>query len=473
MFAAHLMNNAASRPHMEKLLQAHRIFVDPAINTDQERPYHVLYEDIRQHEAFWFERVFCEQVGPVPAEWTLGILGMLATIRHDRCDVAKCLEILELDERVLSAYRDLVNDNDPEDVACLRALTYKYNLIEIYANKSARNKQACLKAFRAAARYEIEEGYDIEQQRFAFMLTFRDVTQNHMTFKFLDETPDDFVWTQMMARLQMSSSRPTRSPLRVEPWLCDGCGAREEMCGDFQRCGACKNAYYCTKTCQREHWRLHKPDCRKKSPKINVPMKTIKETSKRMIEMYAEVLVVYTRIPVSEENQKAAFPGAVVFFRDFIARHREYDSPAAFCDARHNREFRTQLDKYFEEQRGFESLVSYHQEPEVRAFREQELSVTPDAGIVFNENEVMKFAKSVVGTLALTPGFMEGNVLDPGMLERANVVAASTVKAFILQHTEYNSYGGFQSLKENEDLKQLVANAMTQLFHGEGSLADS
>ena len=444
MFAAHLMNDAASRPHMEKLMQAHRIFDDTATNTDQERPYHVLYEDIRQHEAFWFERVFCEQVGPVPAEWTVGILGTLATIRRDRGDVAKCLEVLELDERVLNAYRDLVNDDDPEAVACLRALTYKYNWNATYANQSARNKQACLTAFRAAVRYEIEEGYDLEQQQFAFMLTRRDVTQNHMTLKFLDETPDDFVWTQMMASLQMSS--PTRSSLRVEPWLCDGCGAREEMCGDFQRCGACKNAYYCTKTCQREHWTLHKPDCRKKSPKINVPMKTIKETSKRMTEKYAGVVVVYTRIPVSEENQKAAFPGAVMLFRDFIARHREYDSPAAFCDASRNRELRTQLEKYFEEQRGFESLVSYHQEPEVRAFREQQLVATTDGGIVFDENEVMEFAKVVVGRLALTP-LLECNALDPGMLERANVVAASTVKAFILQHTEYNSFQGLRKFK--------------------------
>ncbi|KAJ7336071.1 hypothetical protein OS493_013449 [Desmophyllum pertusum] len=31
--------------------------------------------------------------------------------------------------------------------------------------------------------------------------------------------------------------------------------------GDVKRCSGCQHAYYCSRTCQRQHWRRHKPHC--------------------------------------------------------------------------------------------------------------------------------------------------------------------------------------------------------------------
>jgi len=41
------------------------------------------------------------------------------------------------------------------------------------------------------------------------------------------------------------------------------CNKLEEKRGDFKRCGACKNAFYCSKECQNEDWQNHKKNCSK------------------------------------------------------------------------------------------------------------------------------------------------------------------------------------------------------------------
>jgi hypothetical protein len=42
---------------------------------------------------------------------------------------------------------------------------------------------------------------------------------------------------------------------------CSGCGAREQTRRAFKRCGGCHIAYYCSETCQNDHWEKHKPNC--------------------------------------------------------------------------------------------------------------------------------------------------------------------------------------------------------------------
>lgn len=48
------------------------------------------------------------------------------------------------------------------------------------------------------------------------------------------------------------------APLR-EP-ECAFCHSNTES---LKRCSGCKRAFYCSKTCQRNHWKEHKPECQK------------------------------------------------------------------------------------------------------------------------------------------------------------------------------------------------------------------
>ncbi|KAJ4463123.1 hypothetical protein PAPYR_397 [Paratrimastix pyriformis] len=42
---------------------------------------------------------------------------------------------------------------------------------------------------------------------------------------------------------------------------CAGCGKSEETEGSFQQCGRCHQTCYCSRECQRNHWKSHKKEC--------------------------------------------------------------------------------------------------------------------------------------------------------------------------------------------------------------------
>ena len=42
---------------------------------------------------------------------------------------------------------------------------------------------------------------------------------------------------------------------------CSGCGKAQQK-RKYQTCGNCRDAYYCNKSCQSEHWKCHKKMCR-------------------------------------------------------------------------------------------------------------------------------------------------------------------------------------------------------------------
>jgi hypothetical protein len=49
-------------------------------------------------------------------------------------------------------------------------------------------------------------------------------------------------------------------PPTLIPQACEGCGASG---GSLKRCSRCRAVSYCSKTCQVEHWGVHKASCSK------------------------------------------------------------------------------------------------------------------------------------------------------------------------------------------------------------------
>ncbi len=52
------------------------------------------------------------------------------------------------------------------------------------------------------------------------------------------------------------SSQAPVPAARVE---CAECGRRKQL----QKCARCRGIHYCSAECQKEHWKVHKPDCKK------------------------------------------------------------------------------------------------------------------------------------------------------------------------------------------------------------------
>ena len=44
--------------------------------------------------------------------------------------------------------------------------------------------------------------------------------------------------------------------------VCQTCG----VAGKLRRCGGCNDAYYCSTTCQAQHWPVHRPHCQRDLP---------------------------------------------------------------------------------------------------------------------------------------------------------------------------------------------------------------
>ena len=53
-------------------------------------------------------------------------------------------------------------------------------------------------------------------------------------------------------------------PVTLTETSCEACGQVEDALGEgsvLMRCGRCRRAFYCDRTCQSEDWRAHKPFC--------------------------------------------------------------------------------------------------------------------------------------------------------------------------------------------------------------------
>jgi hypothetical protein len=52
--------------------------------------------------------------------------------------------------------------------------------------------------------------------------------------------------------------------LKTRPDVCFKCYKMEEFIGQLKYCGRCKEARYCSKECQKIHWKQHKLECKEK-----------------------------------------------------------------------------------------------------------------------------------------------------------------------------------------------------------------
>ena len=71
------------------------------------------------------------------------------------------------------------------------------------------------------------------------------------------------VWPiQGSSREEMEAQRlVVERALIMRSTLCSQCGAKSDT-SKLSACARCKAAFYCSPTCQREGWKVHKPQCR-------------------------------------------------------------------------------------------------------------------------------------------------------------------------------------------------------------------
>lgn len=105
---------------------------------------------------------------------------------------------------------------------------------------------------------------------------------------------------------------------------CDNCGEQEETQGDFKDCGACHKACYCSKACQRKHWKVHKKECQAKVT-CKVSSETLETAAVMLTNNYAKSVALHSGKVVTEQQKKAAIPGLIVLFKSITEKRLEFN----------------------------------------------------------------------------------------------------------------------------------------------------
>lgn len=388
-------------------------------------------------------------------------------IRRQRGDVTKSLEILHLDEQILTKYQAITRampDDNPQREHCVAELTYKFNLLASNANQQARKKKECLKAFRAGARYEIEQQYSFERQKLAFLIapiSYAMGNEDYMSIDVLDQTSDDQIWAIMMSSLQ-NPTNVSSPPSNVEPWICDGCGEVEELCGDYKCCSKCKKAQYCSRDCQVKHWKMHKPDCKKN--RANIASRTmitdIKTMCKATIRNYEKAFESSTGEEISDEKRKAAFPGLVQIARTYVLEHSDLTPDDALESSRSDLQFLKKIQEFMEST-GFLS-----NDPQLQDITDNErLTELAAERMEVNDDRLLEAARSSVASIL--PFVLVRLQIAPDDQEQTlachHVVA--TIKSYVAEHPEYQTPENFDAFMQEDKSKEIIAESFCNYFN--------
>jgi hypothetical protein len=233
------------------------------------------------------------------------------------------------------------------------------------------------------------------------------------------------------------------------------------MHGDFLCCGACKKkdkkASYCSKDCQKKHWKqIHKNDCKKKSG-CKVDHNQIKQVANILTKNYAQTVHEHTGQHVTEKQKKAAFPGLVKLCRDFAETRPDLNSNHAFGDSGKDPECNFMLAKYFSQQSGYEYWGRILQHPNYRENIQKQ--AIPSSVELFDEETVVEFANRFMAIAFHAYSHLDIFQPEP-LLEK--IIAC--LKEYILSHPEHNSFGGFLKLEKSKELKELVGQQIVDFM---------
>lgn len=181
----------------------------------------------------------------------------------------------------------------------------------------------------------------------------------------------------------------------------------------------------------------------------------------------------HTGQQVTAEQKKAAFPGLVCLFKDFLVDRPEFNvSNQTFQDASRDREFNTKLRHYFHQQVGYEALVAIHQKPQSQAFMDRLVSPDKTKEVLVDEETIQDYSTRFVASIAAQAQVLARmsftDTRKKAMVERITLA----VSQYILDHPEYNSYRGFENLRASDECKNIFLDTIMEFMEGEGMFTE-
>ena len=127
-------------------------------------------------------------------------------------------------------------------------------LVNVHTQFGSRKR--AIKAFREVVNYEIGDKNGAEIKNMALILPilygpeYINLTQTILEEKVTDEQ----IWFALKESIYDPLAR------------CKNCNKKESFKSEFRTCSKCKKVFYCSRECQKAHWKDHKNLCCAKLP---------------------------------------------------------------------------------------------------------------------------------------------------------------------------------------------------------------
>mmetsp|Transcript_6498 Transcript_6498/g.9619 ORF Transcript_6498/g.9619 Transcript_6498/m.9619 type:complete len:358 (+) Transcript_6498:104-1177(+) len=232
-------------------------------NLKGEQSYKDYYDDIVSSEEEWMS-FFNHKENSEHAEHTCGILGTLATIYRQRGVSGQCEEVLDMEVKVLDIYRRHSVGGPLIQIQCYEGLKFKCENIRFNLYQQQHRYEECVSLFKSCALYEYHQDVPSDQQSYLFLVEFV-LRKRKISKKVLEGLSHDEIMKIMTFTHEavVQNNRSRKSQYDVELKKCARCGVEEKAIRTHKKCARCDNTFYCGKTCQKDHWKVHKKECGK------------------------------------------------------------------------------------------------------------------------------------------------------------------------------------------------------------------
>jgi hypothetical protein len=212
--------------------------------------YQAFHDDIVAHEEVWFRDILSLDLKDSPsygvADRVFLILMVLTTQQRMWGPVHKSMQTFALAERFLkrleemtSMYGDASRKEETERMA------YHYHSRAVNFCSGQLEETKSVLSFRWCAASEIKRNVTLD---------IAATVPGLKTLKQLNKLTDKQIWDAIgeSNKKMMGTSRR----------CCNHCDKSEVEWGGHKMCSRCKNACYCSKECQKAHWKAgHKKEC--------------------------------------------------------------------------------------------------------------------------------------------------------------------------------------------------------------------
>jgi hypothetical protein len=212
--------------------------------------YQAFHDDIVAHEDVWFKEILDldrkEFVRFVVADKAFLILVALTTQQRVWGPVHKSMQTFTLAERFLRRIEALTSKyGDASRKEETVRIAYHYHSNAVNFRSSQLEEKETVLSFRWCAACEIERNMELD---------IAASVPGLKTLNQLNKLTDKQIWDAMVKSNQKMMGASRR--------CCNHCDKSEAKWGDYQLCSRCKNACYCSKECQKSHWKAgHKKEC--------------------------------------------------------------------------------------------------------------------------------------------------------------------------------------------------------------------